>query len=155
LAVNNERRVFTPCIGVCSTGIGDEVCRGCKRYAHEVIHWNGYNHEEKRAIEARLDALLVQVVSAKLRIVEASVLEWQMQVQKLRYQQYRDPYVWLFALLKAGAGQIEDPLQFGFARRKPFARVPLMELKEAIDSEFYILSQAHYERYLKHSAVSQ
>ncbi|HMW48455.1 MAG TPA: DUF1289 domain-containing protein, partial [Cellvibrionaceae bacterium] len=24
-------QVRTPCIGVCSTGIGDVVCRGCKR----------------------------------------------------------------------------------------------------------------------------
>ena len=147
-------RVLTPCIGVCSTGIGDEVCRGCKRYAHEVIHWNGYNQEEKQAIEARLDALLVQVVSAKFRIIDASVLEWQMQVQKLRFQQHRDPYVWLFDLLRAGAGQIQNTLQFGFQRRPEFSRLDLPSLKDDIDHEFFILSQAHYERYLKRAAIS-
>ncbi|MDC1160500.1 DUF1289 domain-containing protein, partial [Luminiphilus sp.] len=25
--------IRTPCIGVCSTGVGDVVCRGCKRFA--------------------------------------------------------------------------------------------------------------------------
>jgi predicted Fe-S protein YdhL (DUF1289 family) len=39
-------RTPTPCIGVCSTGIGDVVCRGCKRYAQEVIHWNGYSEQQ-------------------------------------------------------------------------------------------------------------
>ena len=39
--------VKTPCIGVCSTGIGDSVCRGCKRFSHEVIDWNSYSQEQK------------------------------------------------------------------------------------------------------------
>ena len=47
--------IRTPCIGVCSTGIGDAVCRGCKRFAHEVIDWNGYSQAQKEAIDARLD----------------------------------------------------------------------------------------------------
>ena len=29
---------------------GDLVCRGCKRFHYEVINWNGYNEEEKRAV---------------------------------------------------------------------------------------------------------
>ena len=45
--------VKTPCIGVCSTALGGFVCRGCKRFAHEVIDWNGYSHEQKMAIEQR------------------------------------------------------------------------------------------------------
>lgn len=149
-----QQSVLTPCIGVCSTGIGDEVCRGCKRYAHEVIAWNGYSQAEKGAIEARLDALLVQVVSAKLEVVDAQVLAWQMETQKIRFQQRRSPYVWLFHLLRAGAGQIAEPADFGFRVLPGFDESPLADLKEAIDAEFYILSQAHYERYLKRQRVS-
>ncbi len=55
-----ERTVKTPCIGVCSTGIGDRVCRGCKRFAHEVIHWNSYSNEQKQLIEERLSQFLSQ-----------------------------------------------------------------------------------------------
>ena len=53
--------IRTPCIGVCSTGIGDAVCRGCKRFAHEVIDWNGYSQAQKQAIDARLDRFLACV----------------------------------------------------------------------------------------------
>ena len=51
-------RVKTPCIGVCSTGIGDSVCRGCKRFSHEVIQWNGYTEEQKRIVDQRLSDFL-------------------------------------------------------------------------------------------------
>ena len=50
--------VKTPCIGVCSTGIGDSVCRGCKRFAHEVIDWNSYTPEQKDIVDRRLGVLL-------------------------------------------------------------------------------------------------
>ena len=44
--MSNLTPIRTPCIGVCSTGIGDAVCRGCKRFTHEVIDWNGYSTEQ-------------------------------------------------------------------------------------------------------------
>ena len=47
----------SPCIGVCSTTYGDLVCRGCKRFAHEVVQWNGYDHEQRDAIWRRLEEL--------------------------------------------------------------------------------------------------
>ena len=56
-------RVVTPCIGVCSTALGDDVCRGCKRYSHEVIDWNSYTDKQKQIIDERLDGFLIQVVS--------------------------------------------------------------------------------------------
>ncbi len=47
----------SPCIGVCSTTYGDLVCRGCKRFAHEVVQWNGYDHDQRDAIWRRLEQL--------------------------------------------------------------------------------------------------
>lgn len=44
----------SPCIGVCSTGIGDEVCRGCGRTFEEVNNWHSYSKEEKVAINIRI-----------------------------------------------------------------------------------------------------
>ena len=69
--------IRTPCIGVCSTGIGDAVCRGCKRFAHEVIDWNGYSQAQKQAIDARLIAFGLCVAN-KLRIVDQKLLDWQL-----------------------------------------------------------------------------
>ncbi|MEJ2131069.1 MAG: DUF1289 domain-containing protein, partial [Gammaproteobacteria bacterium] len=49
-----DRPISTPCVGVCSTVYGDLVCRGCKRYAHEVIEWNRYEPQQKREVWRRL-----------------------------------------------------------------------------------------------------
>ncbi|MFT3930843.1 MAG: DUF1289 domain-containing protein [Spongiibacteraceae bacterium] len=141
-------RIPTPCIGVCSTGIGDAVCRGCKRYAHEVIHWNSYSQEQKQAIDRRLDQLLTQVVNAKLRVFDSELLEMRMKAQQIRYSVHRNPPVWVFELLRAGATQIDDPRDYGFAIEPGYRTLPLAALREQIDREFFLLSEAHYQRYI-------
>ncbi|MCB1688353.1 MAG: DUF1289 domain-containing protein [Halioglobus sp.] len=143
-----ERAVKTPCIGVCSTGIGDSVCRGCKRFSHEVIDWNSYTIAQKQAVDSRLSGFLSQCVSNKLRVVDAALLKWQLGVQQVRYVAHHDEYCWVFSLLKAGAGQISDTREFGFEVDLRYREMPLLALREQIDQEFYILSEAHYERYM-------
>jgi predicted Fe-S protein YdhL (DUF1289 family) len=140
--------VKTPCIGVCSTGIGDSVCRGCKRFSHEVINWNGYSDEQKRIIDGRLSGFLSQCVSNKLRITDKALLEWQLSVQQVNFVAHHDEYCWVYSLIKAGASQIEDPAEYGFVIDISCRDVPLPELRERIDQEFFILSQAHYDRYM-------
>ncbi len=44
----------TPCIGICSTAIGDDVCIGCGRTFTEVNDWNTLSDEEKIKINERL-----------------------------------------------------------------------------------------------------
>lgn len=144
-----DRPVKTPCIGVCSTGIGDSVCRGCKRFAHEVIDWNGYTLEQKRAVDARLSGFLSQCVSNKLRIIDEDLLEWQLRVQQISYVPAHDAHCWLYSLLKAGAGQITLAHEYGFEVDLPYRDLALTDLREMIDGEFLILSQAHYDRYMK------
>lgn len=142
------QRVRTPCIGVCSTGIGDSVCRGCKRFDVEVIAWNAFSDSEKAAIDARLTQLLSQVVAKYCRITSAERLYQQLATQQIRYYPYRDDLCALFELLRAGASQIHDPSQFGFALQHAFAQHHLLEVKQRIEQEWYALSVAHYERYL-------
>lgn len=143
-----DRPVKTPCIGVCSTGIGDSVCRGCKRFSHEVIHWNSYTQEQKRIIDRRLSGFLSQCVSNKLRVTDRALLQWQLDVQNVRHMEHHDEYCWVFSLLRAGAGQIDNPLDFGFEVDIAFRDLPLGELAKQIDAEFLVLSQAHYDRYI-------
>ncbi|WP_372747475.1 DUF1289 domain-containing protein [Litorivivens sp.] len=149
LSQNVLPRVTTPCIGVCSTALGDSVCRGCKRFSHEVIDWISYTEDQKRVIDRRLDDFLAQVVKNKLQVVDAGLLEWQLQAQQIRYKPHKCPEIWAFALLKAGAAQISDPADFGLAIDAQYRDVPLPQLRDMIDREFYILSEAHYERYMK------
>ena len=62
--LSNERRIpsLTPCAGRCSTVFGDLVCRGCRRFNHEVIQWNTYTAEQRLAVWKRLDAQLGQIL---------------------------------------------------------------------------------------------
>ncbi|MBA6412067.1 DUF1289 domain-containing protein [Parahaliea sp. F7430] len=143
-----DQSIKTPCIGVCSTGIGDTVCRGCKRFSHEVINWNAYTVEQKRAVDGRLSEFLSQCVSNKLVVIDKALLAWQLEVQQVRHRSHHDEYCWVFSLLKAGAGQITNTLEYGFQVNLPFRDMSLIELRDTIDQEFYILSQAHYDRYM-------
>jgi hypothetical protein len=143
-----DRPVKTPCIGVCSTGIGDNVCRGCKRFCHEVIDWNSYTPAQKQVIDERLRDFLSRCVSNKLRVTDRALLQWQLRVQQIRYNENHDEYCWVFTLLKAGAGQISATADYGFEIDSPFRDLPLSELRDMIDQEFFILSEAYYERYM-------
>ncbi len=143
-----DPRVKTPCIGVCSTGIGDRVCRGCKRFAHEVINWNSYSNEEKQLIDRRLGEFLSQCTRNKLQVIDPALLEQQLMLQQVAYPAHRDPYCWAYALLKAGASQITDPAEYGLQIDAEYRELPLADLRQAIDDEFYILSEAYYERYV-------
>lgn len=143
-----NNRVKTPCIGVCSTGIGDRVCRGCKRFAHEVISWNSYSEDEKRLVDRRLGEFLSRCTQNKLRILDAGLLERQLQAQQIAYPEHRDPHCWAYALLKAGAGQIEELADYGLQLDAEFRDWSLSDVRKAIDEEFYVLSEAYYERYV-------
>ena len=70
-----ERKVKTPCVGVCSTVFGDEVCRGCKRFQHEVIEWNGYTDFEKEIVWNRLESLKVLIMKSKIFIEDEILLK--------------------------------------------------------------------------------
>jgi uncharacterized protein len=43
-----------PCIAICSTSQGDDVCKGCGRSFHEVQHWTAMTPGEKRATWRRI-----------------------------------------------------------------------------------------------------
>jgi len=44
----------TPCIAICSTSQGDDVCKGCGRTFAEVQHWTAMTPMEKRASWRRI-----------------------------------------------------------------------------------------------------
>ena len=43
---------------------------------------------------------------------------------------------------------IDRSADFGFEVNLQYRQTPLAELRELIDREFYVLSQAHYDRYM-------
>ena len=48
--------VDAPCIAICSTSQGDEMCKGCGRTFEEVQNWPGMNPYDKRSTWRRITA---------------------------------------------------------------------------------------------------
>lgn len=137
----------TPCIGVCSTGIGDSVCRGCKRFAHEVIGWNGYADRERESIWARLEQLLSQVVAARLVVEDESRLREQLARHNLSSVYANSTLCDAYEALRHFGGQLPDLQVIGCRALPPWDQLHLVDLRRSIDDDFYRLSCAHYERY--------
>ncbi|OIJ38616.1 MULTISPECIES: DUF1289 domain-containing protein [Acinetobacter] len=75
--MSSDRRIasLTPCAGRCSTVFGDAVCRGCRRFNHEVIQWNTYTAEQHNAVWQRLDAQLDQILVPMLPLADMTHVE--------------------------------------------------------------------------------
>ena len=143
-----ERKVKTPCVGVCSTVFGDEVCRGCKRFQHEVIEWNGYTDFEKEIVWNRLESLKVLIMKSKIFIEDEILLKTKLDTLKISYYDKVGPYCWIFDLIKQASQSITDLSEFGL---RPLSKSTqdLVELKRLIEEELFVLSEAHYHRYFR------
>lgn len=139
-------RVRTPCIGVCSTVFGDSVCRGCKRFAHEVVNWNAYSDDEKDIVWRRLNSLLKLVVSNYFKVLDSSLLRQGMDYQNLRFQSELSPEGWVPDLLKAAGRQAIRYHDFGLQPLFDPASHSPRELYDRISHELYELSRAHLDR---------
>ncbi len=124
------------------------MCRGCKRFHHEVINWNGYNDDEKRAVWTRLEVLLVQVMTAKVEVFDELRLRSQLEQRQIRFVPQQSPYCWAYQLIARGARMIDQLDAYGMVLLPEFRNWTLPELRDAIDREFFLLSEAHYERYI-------
>lgn len=148
------KTIKTPCIGVCSTSIGDSVCRGCKRFVHEIIGWNGFSPEQKLLVDRRLEAFLTQIVQTRFDLVDEALLKRQITLQQVRVLEHRNSWCQLFEFVRAGASQIREPVRYGFQVLPNHRHISLVQLCHAIDEEFWTLSSAHFERYFKAPAVA-
>ena len=138
----------TPCIGVCSTVFGDDVCRGCKRFQHEVIQWNSYSDPEKEFVLTRLETLKKQIMESKVLILDEQVLKQQLESLKIIFNQDTNPYCWVFDLFRQASQSIGDTSEFGFEILSSQTD-NLLALKKIIEEELFELSEAHYQRYFK------
>lgn len=141
-----NKSVKTPCIGVCSTGLGDDVCRGCKRFQHEVLQWNSYSDSEKSSVLNRLEILKTQIMESKVFIFDAVLLKKQLETLKINFNPDTNSYCWVFDLFRFASQSISDPSEFGFEIVTKETNNILI-LKKIIEEELFELSEAHYQRY--------
>ena len=140
-----SKRTRTPCIGICSTTYGDEVCRGCKRFSYEIINWNSFSPEEKEAIWKRLEKLKTQIMSSRVKIFDSELMNEGIKKYRLRVKDDLNDYSKAFEIIKQVSESFEDLMDFGielFNREKS-----LKDLKDDIEIELYTLSKAHYSKY--------
>ena len=140
--------VTTPCIGICSTVFGDTVCRGCKRYASEIIHWNSYDNTARQLIDKRLQQHLLQILGDKFTVVNAALFEAQLHKHNIRFMRHRPPLCWVNDLLRTTLAETTSWAEFGLTLAPELKRLPINQLRELIDDELLLLSEAHHQRYM-------
>ncbi|OIR17036.1 hypothetical protein GALL_28570 [mine drainage metagenome] len=50
----HEITADSPCIGHCTTVLGDDVCRSCLRTFDEITRWVEMSEEERRQVNRRI-----------------------------------------------------------------------------------------------------
>lgn len=50
----DEASAECPCVGHCTTALGDDVCRSCRRTFDEITRWPEMSDEERRAVNRRI-----------------------------------------------------------------------------------------------------
>ena len=131
-------------MGVCSTTYGDLVCRGCKRYAHEIVGWNGYDNDQRERVWSRLNDLLTASVRAHLEVVDEDKLRSVATRLKLHNVTEVPAEVLAFRTLRIRAVPLAA---LGLHPRR--VGQSATDTARAIDAEFYLRSRAHYEASFK------
>lgn len=140
-------RVMTPCVGLCSTTYGDPVCRGCKRFAHEIVDWNRYTDPQKAAVIARLSELQAVVVQRYLECLDVDRVEQALLRSGYRYRKDQPDTSWVYDLMRQSQGRVSQWAELGLRRTPEAESLDGPTLWEAMHLEYLALSEAHYERY--------
>ena len=144
-----QTRVLTPCVGLCSTTYGDSVCRGCKRFAHEIVDWNRYEDEQKAAVLTRLTMLMSSVVSRYVLVTDTDMLKASLDSHGLRYRKDQPPECWAYDLFRQTRGQFARLQDLGLAKLPEADSLSNRDIWDAMNSEYLAISEGHYERYFR------
>ncbi|QEA39846.1 DUF1289 domain-containing protein [Pistricoccus aurantiacus] len=124
--------VTSPCVGVCSTSVGDTVCRGCQRHLAEIRDWPGYDEVQRAGRMHELDALRERVAGEFLRVTDAARLEAQLQRYRIRYRADQPALSRAVELLRVGRRHIQELSRYGLAAVGEGAELSCERLHEHI-----------------------
>lgn len=139
-----EIKLRTPCVGICSTIYGDEICRGCVRTYQEIIHWNSFSDEAKQATLDRLEKQTHQIVKKYIDITDQNKLTEKLHKHNIKYRSHFHPLCWAHTLLREGADKINKVENFGLTIKNAYSHLALTKLVELIDDEIYELALTEY-----------
>ena len=141
-----KNRSTTPCLGICSTTYGDDVCNGCKRFVHEIINWPKYSMDERAIVNDRLEEFKLLILKERFKVVDKDLFALKLKENAINYNNSLDPLTWIFDLLRASGSQNLDLAQFGITSLQNF---DFKTIKDELNNEMLELSKAHHERYFK------
>ena len=130
----------TPCIGVCSTVYGDEICRGCKRQFEEVIAWNRYLPEEKVVVFRRLEAHIAAIMAEFLLSVDEILLDDLLIQHHVRMIPTVHYFAKAYYLLRQCKNNSSTPSQLGFTTKPAFINHTSKQLFTLVDDKLYQLA---------------
>ncbi|WP_444677570.1 DUF1289 domain-containing protein [Halomonas sp. E19] len=127
-----SERVSSPCVGLCSTTLGDPICRGCQRSDADIVGWFAMTSEQRSARMLELDGLREQVAARYLRIVDAERLTAQMTQHRVRFRPEQPPLSRAIELLRVGRGRMQTLSRYGLQARGDAASWSIVELHERL-----------------------
>ena len=142
-----KNRSSTPCIGICSTTFGDDVCKGCKRFSHEITNWGKFSADERAVVNSRLEQFKTTILEEKFSISDSELFESKMNEFSINFNSSLDPITWIFDLLRASSNKDLNVNDFGVEILPAFSDLSLIELRDLINQEMLQLSEAHYYKF--------
>lgn len=124
--------IVSPCVGLCSTALGDPVCRGCQRTEGEICDWFGYADEQRRERMIELDRLRERIAGDFLEVQDAALLQDQLVRYRVRFRDDQPPLSRAIELLRVGRTRIRDLSRYGLRPKGKGLRLSADELHEAI-----------------------
>ena len=142
-----KNRSSTPCIGICSTTFGDDVCKGCKRFSYEITNWGKFSTDERTVVNSRLEQFKITILEEKFIVSDSNLFETKMNEFSLNFNSSLNPITWVFDLLRASSHEDLDLSEFGIEILPKFSNLSLLELRDLINQEMLQLSEAHYYKF--------
>ena len=142
-----KNRSSTPCIGICSTTFGDDVCKGCKRFSHEITNWGKFSTDERAVVNSRLEQFKITILEEKFTISDTELFESKMNEFSINFNSSLEPITWIFDLLRASSNKDLNVNDFGIEILPAFSDLSLIELRDLINREMLQLSEAHYHKF--------
>jgi uncharacterized protein len=135
----------SPCVGICSTTYGDMVCRGCKRFAHEIVAWNTYSDDQRARVWQRLLNLRDDATAAFVAIDDVGALRVAGNRAQLQRSSDMSLLTLSYELLRRRARDLGSLIEIGLRPLRDDPTDPVL-VRDAIDAEFQLRSVAYFEQ---------
>ncbi|MGQ4877075.1 DUF1289 domain-containing protein [Billgrantia sp. LNSP4103-1] len=137
-------RIASPCVGLCSTTLGDPVCRGCQRTDTEIVEWMALSAEQRSRRIEQLDALRERVAGRFLRVVDEACLEQQLRRHRIRFRPEQPPLSRAVELLRVGRERIRELRRYGLEPRESAVGYGAAELHARLSEQ--LMTEANERR---------